>query len=444
MALIRKLLLSRGISDFDSVKNIFITEYGISVKESERYPSLYLLMYTIKTKWSDPVAYECRGIILEKETNKVVCYPFNKFFNHGEKYASDIDWKTASAQEKLDGSLLKLFYYTPIGEEGQWILSTNGTIDARNKSNRAKSFYDYFIEALPILSENVETNETNRNNKTVVENQTGSSSKAIYSNNKFYNDYDKLDKNNTYMFELIHPENIIVINYKCPPKLYHIGTRNNITFQEINIMNTSIYIRNQLIEKTKIFSFNSINDINDKPSVDHLQSSNEVLNYIKEFLITMSTTQEGFVVSDSSFNRIKIKSNSYVERHHLWKLENPLEQCINLYFKGEKSEVLVYFPDLINYFNRIEKFINHLIENIKSAHIILIKDIIHNKELSEKEKRKRYAIMAKELCSSNYHSILMSMYTSDENCDYFNSIRQIQRKKLIEIMIIYEEKGKGE
>ena len=68
------------------------------------------------------------GIVLQKNTNKVVCYPFSKFFNAGEHRAAQVDWTTAVFTEKLDGSLIKLYY---LETEKQWVAATNNTIDAR-------------------------------------------------------------------------------------------------------------------------------------------------------------------------------------------------------------------------------------------------------------------------------------------------------------------------
>ena len=63
---------------------------------------LYLITYDlVRSNFSSSVVNECRGIILEKNSNAVVCYAFDKFWNHGHKYASEIDWKTSRVTEKL-------------------------------------------------------------------------------------------------------------------------------------------------------------------------------------------------------------------------------------------------------------------------------------------------------------------------------------------------------
>ncbi len=66
---------------------------------------------------------------MEKNSNKIVCYPFSKFFNFGEKYTAQMDWETAVFTEKLDGSLIKLYF---LESENQWLIATNSTMDARS------------------------------------------------------------------------------------------------------------------------------------------------------------------------------------------------------------------------------------------------------------------------------------------------------------------------
>jgi len=368
MTQIQKTLKLHGISKYQDVKKLFTEKYNINVKESKTFPSLYLLMYDmIKTNFSEPVAHECRGIILEKDTNKVVCYPFNKFFNYGEKHANLVDWDTVSIQEKLDGSLIKVFFYN-----GDWVVATNGTIDARESSYSNRNFYDLFHESI---------------------------------SNEFYS---KLNPELTYVFELIHPENIIVIDYKLDkPKIVHLGTRHNTTYQEINV--------DIGIEKPTIFKFGSSDDL-------------------KQFSLTMPLSQEGFVICDSIYNRNKIKGTLYVQAHHLKDTNNPLETCLNLYFRGEESETLTYFPHHKGFFDKIHILIDGLVKEIKTISNQLFLDV---ELLNGKEKQKQYAIGAKKH-PSIYMPLLMCIFKEGKPVgDTFikNLLKEkMPAKKLIEQM----------
>ena len=100
--------------------------YSLSIKRDGEY---ILFMYSqVDSDFSNPIVQECRGITFHEKTWKCVSMRFKKFFNVQEVNASHIDWSTASVQEKLDGSLISLWYHNG------WRISTNGTIDAKKAS----------------------------------------------------------------------------------------------------------------------------------------------------------------------------------------------------------------------------------------------------------------------------------------------------------------------
>ena len=72
-------------------------ENGVKVQEHDGY---VLVKYVLgETDFSKEWALECRGHILKQKENGewvFVCRPFDKFFNYGEIYASEIDWRNAS------------------------------------------------------------------------------------------------------------------------------------------------------------------------------------------------------------------------------------------------------------------------------------------------------------------------------------------------------------
>ena len=75
-----------------------------------------MLKYSqINSDFSNEIVRECRGLILDEKFNPA-CVPFYKFGNYGESYAADIDWNSAVVEEKIDGSLIKVWNYA-----GKWI-----------------------------------------------------------------------------------------------------------------------------------------------------------------------------------------------------------------------------------------------------------------------------------------------------------------------------------
>lgn len=91
---------------------------------------------------------ECRGLILNyHEDFKVLAYPFYKFFNHFESLAAPIDWSTARAYQKFDGTCISIYPFL-----GTWRLSTLGSLNCEGPvdNNLELTFYDL---AFPLFKE---------------------------------------------------------------------------------------------------------------------------------------------------------------------------------------------------------------------------------------------------------------------------------------------------
>ena len=293
--------------------------YNIIIKENEEY---ILLKYNqLESDFNNAIVCCCRGIILNKN-NEIVCFPFYKFFNYGEKQADKIDWNSIKVQEKIDGSLIKIWY------DKEWHVSTNGCINAFEAyiNNTKKSYGDLFREA----SKNI--------------------------------DYNKLNKENTYMFELVSPEAPIVVNYG-QTKLYHIGTRNNKTFNEIE--------EDIGIEKPKLYNFNNLE---------------EIIETAKK----LTKNEEGYVVVDKKYNRIKIKSPQYLIAHYLIGNRNFNEKRILEIIKsGETQEILNYFPEYKKDFDNLNIKINIFISKVYYEYSKFL-NIYNKKEYVEKIKNNKY------------------------------------------------------
>ena len=229
----------------------------IKIKEDEHF---YIFNYGICADFSDSVVRDCRGIILDKSDFSIACYPFTKFCNYSESYHDDIDWNTARVQSKIDGSIVKLFYNK---YDNDWQWATNGVIDARLSDCNSIKYKTYY--KMIIAADN-------------------------------YGDinFDALDKNKTYIFELVGPDNQIVVLYD-KIHLYHIGTRNNLTGQESN--------DDIGIEKPIEYSLHTLEDC--IKAAEALNKNKNRVDY------------EGFVVVDADWHRIKIKSPAYLMLHHL-------------------------------------------------------------------------------------------------------------------------------
>lgn len=69
------------------------------------------------------ITQECRSLVLEIGTWKVVSRSFDRFFNYGETQCPDVKVEDLVAFEKVDGSLIGIFHY-----QGEWLYRTRSII----------------------------------------------------------------------------------------------------------------------------------------------------------------------------------------------------------------------------------------------------------------------------------------------------------------------------
>jgi hypothetical protein len=275
--------LRRHGSDFRTGKALLERDFAIKAKQHGRFPNLWLLKYDqIESPFAEELVQECRGLILDVEDNyRAVAHPYHKFFNHGEALAAPIDWETAIAYEKLDGSLITMYHYA-----GEWHIATSGTPDADTRINESGTTFRTLFW------------ETFETQGLVLE------------------DFDPED---TYMFELVGPLNRVVVPYDKPHLFLH-GARHLATGQEYTPSPS-------LCDAPKFW---------DLGSVGACQAAAEALDPLE---------QEGYVVVDQYFNRLKIKSPRYVAIHHARDTLSP-RRIADLIRMGQGSEFLAYFPQL--------------------------------------------------------------------------------------------------
>lgn len=266
--------------------------------------NLLMLKYSqVDSDFNEVIVRECRGLILNEDTNEIVSFPFTKFGNFGESYCPKIDWTTARCGEKIDGSLVKI---VNVGDN--LLISTNGTILASNApiAEQIGCKYSTFGDIVADVLDDVL--EKSSWQKKLQEEGLG----ALW------------EEGYTYMFELCSPWTRVVVPHK-ENKLYFLGKRNNETFEETYFTDDPIM--------SKIF---------DTPRVFPLKSIDECLAATKE----MSWDEEGYVVCDGKFNRVKVKSPSYVAAHHL-KGNGTMSyaRVIELVRSNEIEEICKYFEE---------------------------------------------------------------------------------------------------
>ena len=296
------MLIIEFIREHDDWRDLLAQPpYCVTIKDDGVYTLLVYSQYD--SDFNVPIVRECRGVIFRNDQDfRPVCVPFFKFGNYGEGYCPNIDWESAKVQEKVDGSIIKCWY-----DDG-WHVSTKGMIDARRahlNDDTDRSYQELFDEAAE---------------------KSGLS-------------FNVLDRDCTYMFELIGPDNRVIVPY-TEAKLIHIGTRNNKTLQELDV------------------------DIGiDKPKQYPFRTADECLAAAK----ALPFNEEGYVVVDRFWNRVKIKSPAYVAAHHL--RNNgvvTVARIVNFLLTGEAAEFLTYFPEYTEDVEQVQLTIRMIVHELES------------------------------------------------------------------------------
>lgn len=284
---------------------------GIICRSHKQYPNLVSFKYDIlNSPMSDPIVQSARGIVLNINDWSIVSWPFEKFWNHGEPLAAQIDWDTARVQEKLDGSLIHMYHY-----DGKWQVASSGSPDAGGSvGDLGMTFAELFWQTWNSLGCELPARD--------------------------------ILKKCTFMFELMTPFNRIVVDNKVP-RIVLIGVRDNITGAELSLDR----FRNVDVEVVKEFS---------------LGSMDEIVNSFKRF---KGIDQEGYIVVDASYNRVKIKHPEYVALHHLKGDTGPtLKRMLNIICTGEASEVIAHFPDWKDEYNKAYSRFDRLLADLETQY----------------------------------------------------------------------------
>ena len=275
----------------DWKESIQLKPFCIKVRELGDF---VLLKYDqLNSDMSHPICQVCRGIILERISGfgwNIVCYPFDRFFNYNDPYAAEIDWKTAKVREKIDGSLIKFWCDT----YGLWHMSTNGSIDA--------------------FKAEISDNPYGLTFGNIVERALGCNWLSFCR---------ELNPEYTYMFEVISPDTRVTVPYEYDG-LYYLGQRHRGTM--IEEYNYDSVWRNFGIYEPKVY---------------HLSSLDDCISLVDEF----TKDEEGVVVSDDNFNRIKVKSPEYlIAAHAANNGKLGLRTAIRLIREDKVDDFLAYAP----------------------------------------------------------------------------------------------------
>lgn len=318
--------------------------YALKIKRSSFANGRYV-MFNYNMLESDNynlIVAEARGLVLDSQNDfKIVRKGFNRFFNYGEGPAAKIDWDTASATIKEDGTLIFLSYY-----DGRWIWGTRQNFDV-NEAEMSDALYPTFGALL----------------KDVIA--------------KYYPKFDvtKALEGDTYCFELCTRFNRIVIDYP-EPKLFLLAVFDN---DGVGVSPGFEY------SSTYVNSFADVWEV-PRPKYYKMSSAEDYTNLVEGFGIQ----HEGVVVLDGKGDRIKMKSKLYFEMHK--QVSNgamDVEAMVGLIRRGEDAEFLSYFPDYKEKFEKVRLQVTDA--------LIHIQQINHACDVGQREmSRKNFALEHKD------------------------------------------------
>lgn len=294
-------------------------QYSIIIKEKD--DRLLLKYHQIDTPKCH-LTNQCRGVIISHEKPYTyICRGFYRFFNYGE-YASNINWNTAKVQEKVDGSLIRMYKY-----KGQVCVATSGNIDA----------FDSTLNT-PWITKGIDT--------------YGALVEYITQGDTSY-----IKDGYTYFFELTSPYNRVVVPHN-ESTLTFITVMDNNTGEESFVCDTPF-------TSVKVFDFEV-----------------EMHNVI-QMAEHLPFTEEGYVVVDNNFNRIKVKSPAYLAVHRLKGESSPtVRRITEMIETGETDEFLSYFPEYTDMFTTVHDAIHRYTQALDNAYGFVIANCIERKDIA--------------------------------------------------------------
>lgn len=320
-----------------NVLNTYIDNKKIIANKHPDY-DIWILNYSKETAFErawDTYTISCRGLVVDSDGN-ILARPYKKFFNYEEVCNSD-DFQLNPISDyeiysKEDGSLGILFNYM-----GDWLMATRGSFT----SNQA-------IKGFEILK-------------------------------KYY--ISDLDITNTYLFEIIYPENLIVKNYFGEECLILLGIIKNtsgylFTYEEVvgHVLETKSNFR--IVKKHDISSDISTLKNNEIPNEEGYVLRLKNTDFLMKLKFNTYIKLHGIMTNLSSKDiwrclRDDIGFNDIIDvipdEHYLW-VRKQEKIIIENYVNIEKDNIEI-FNEIMNRF--IKKGMNPTKKDFALANLVI-------------------------------------------------------------------------
>ncbi|MEO8240109.1 MAG: RNA ligase [Flavobacterium sp.] len=243
--------------------------------------NLYIYNYTQNAQfervWNE-ITLSCRGLILDQNGN-VIARPFAKFFNLGEIENQILPETTFEVYDKMDGSLGILYWINDVP-----YMASRGSFSSEQSDKANEMLHGKYKKTWPLL-----------------------------------------DKNKTYIFEIIYPENRVVLDYGATEELVLLAIIDTQSGEEFSLEDIGFPI----VER-----YNGIKDI----------------LVLKEMDIA---NKEGFIIKYADNFRVKIKFDEYLRLHRIITQVSNLNIWEYLKMNQSMEEILDRVPD--EFFNWVKQ-----------------------------------------------------------------------------------------
>jgi RNA ligase len=300
-------------SEYGDVRAIYLDDLVLfSYTQSAQYEG----------RWND-FERMSRGLILNWKTGEIVARPFDKFFNwleNGEKASGHI----VNITEKVDGSLGILYRHN-----GGFKVATRGSFDGE-QATWATDFLN-----------------------------------ANYPMGGFLpNEY-------TLLFEIVYPENRIVVDYGHLEELFLLAARNRFTGEYLPFFPDVYEIAQEFgFPLPQVYDFNRIEDI--------IAATD-----------TLSAEHEGWVVEFSRGQRFKFKGDRYKELHRIV-TNASLKRVVESIRDGRYYEMIAGVPDeFLRQIKEWKQQVDAKVQEVRNATMQAF-------DAAPKETRKEFALWSRE------------------------------------------------
>ena len=270
----------------------------------------------------------CRGLIMDAEFN-IVARPFPKFFNLEELVDASIPNELFEVYEKMDGSLGILYWI-----DNEALVATRGSFVSEQAIVATELLHTKYADSIPFL-----------------------------------------DKTKTYLFEIIYPENRIVLDYGTERKLVLLAIIDIQTGDEFPLEDIGF----EIVKK--------YDGLNDLQKLKALEEDN----------------REGFVVKFKNGYRLKVKFEEYQRIHKIVTQVSTLSIWEYIKEGQDLTPILEKVPD-------------EFYEWVKATHAELLKnyaeiEVQAQKDFKVLENRKETALY---FLTCEYPAILFKMLDNQE------------------------------